>query len=852
MRRAAAWSVAALAMSAAAGNPAVAQTTDTTAPQLGAATLDPPTYTGMRSPWYRGPVKVSFSATDDVAVTKLEYSLDNGETWIDLAITPGPSVTAEATITQEGNTTVRYRAFDAAGNVSSVPRPAANTTLNQPASAGATAIRLQSTNGRAAGDQLTIGTGADQETVTIESVITPNPASPNPNVNLTTALTKDHAAGTAIVVQPPPLPYGTVTVAIDTRPPVLDTALVAGPITPSSVLSAPPFAATATVPPGSGSLIDPSNPNGSLGSSGGTGLNRPGYVQMYLDGERINPAPINLYELDAGTHTMRAWVNDAAGNSVWYTVSFTISVAPDGTKSIGSIAQSAEPTDMPRQRPFVTPTRMTPNPDASYKVLIVSRTQGFRHNHIPDSIVAIQQLGAANGFNVDVFDPALPDVTLPTNPLTSAESLAQYKAVIFDSTTGNSNYSNEEFSALREYIRAGGGFVGIHAGTDCCRGTGELQQWYQAMVGGIFTGHPQGPFSLDPGCETCFWATAEIEDPTHPSTRHLPLRWKITDELYNLDRNARLNTHTLITLDEGSFAGNLNLQGGGGNMGDHPMTWCQNYDGGRAFTQVFGHLRELWYDTDFLRNILGGIQTAAGVVPANCVSHREVRELVAAAGAAGTLTAAAAERATELINSAYATYAPPQKNYAGAVAEIDALRTLAQQPENGDADVRAQLLAKANQLREWMLALGADVEQGTVSGTVPATLSLTLGQAPSFGAFTPGVSRDYETTGTATVSSTAGDAALSVVDPSAAAPGRLINGAYSLAQPLQVKASSAGGLGGDYGAVSGSPRTVLEYAGPISSDTVTLGFKQSIGAAEPLRTGDYSKTLTYTLSTTTP
>ena len=848
LRRAAALSVAAFAIGAGAAG---AQTPDTTPPQLGAAALDPPTYTGMRSPWYRGPVKVTFSATDDVAVTKLEYSLDDGATWLDLPITPGPAVSAQATITQEGSTTVRYRAYDAAGNVSATPRPAANTTLNQAAAAGATAIRLQSTNGRAAGDQLTIDTGANQETVTIASVVTPNPAAPNPNVTLSAALTKDHAAGATVVAQPPPLPYGTVTVAIDTRPPVLDTALVAGPITPSSVLSAPPYAATATVPPGTGSLIDPSNPNGTLGSSGGTGLNRPGYVQMYLDGERINPAPINLYELAPGAHTMRTWVNDAAGNSVWYTVSFTISVAPDGSKSIGSIAQSAEPTAMPTQRPFVTPTRMT-NPDAAYKILIVSRTQGFRHNHIPDSIVAIQQLGAANGFQVDVFDPALPDVTLPTNPLTSAENLAQYKAVIFDSTTGNSNYSNEEFSALRDYIRGGGGFVGIHAGTDCCRGTTELQQWYQAMVGGIFTGHPQGPFSLDPGCETCFWATAVIEDPSHASTRHLPREWKITDELYNLDRNARLNTHTLMTLDEGSFAGNLNLQGGGGNMGDHPMSWCQNYDGGRAFTQVFGHLRELWYDTDFLRNILGGIQTAAGVVPANCVSHREVRELVAAAGAAGTLTAAAAAQATALINDAYATYAPPQKNYAGAVAQIDALRTLAQQPENGDAGVRAQLLAKANQLREWMLALGADVEEGEIGGTVPATLSLTLGGAPAFSPFTPGVTRDYETTGTATVSSTAGDAALSVVDHGAAAPGRLINGAYSLAQPLQVKASSAGGLGSDYGAVSNSPRTVLEYAGPISNDTVTLGFKQSIGADEPLRTGAYGKTLTYTLSTTTP
>jgi len=86
-------------------------------------------------------------------------------------------------------------------------------------------------------------------------------------------------------------------------------------------------------------------------------------------------------------------------------------------------------------------------------------------------------------------------------------------------------------------------------------------------------------------------------------------------------------------------------------------------------------------------------------------------------------------------------------------------------------------------------------ERASKGATVPATLSLTLGSAPAFGAFTPALARDYETTGTATVTSTAGDAALSVVDPSSVTPGKLINGAYALAQPLQVKATSAGALG---------------------------------------------------------
>ena len=36
------------------------------------------------------------------------------------------------------------------------------------------------------------------------------------------------------------------------------------------------------------------------------------------------------------------------------------------------------------------------------------------------------------------------------------------------------------------------------------------------------------------------------------------------------------------------------------------------------------------------------------------------------------------------------------------------------------------------------------------------------------------------------------------------------------------------------------------------TDTATVEFKQTIPTGEPLRTGTYSKTLTFTLSTTQP
>jgi amidase len=123
----------------------------------------------------------------------------------------------------------------------------------------------------------------------------------------------------------------------------------------------------------------------------------------------------------------------------------------------------------------------------------------------------------------------------------------------------------------------------------------------------------------------------------------------------------------------------------------------------------------------------------------------------------------------------------------------------------------------------------ADVIAGTVGGTVPATLSLTLGAPAQFGAFTPGVAKEYTASTTANVISTAGDAALSVSDP-----GHLMNGSFALPQPLQVQFSRS------------------TWSAPVSNDGVTITFTQAIGANDALRTGSYSKTLTFTLSTTSP
>jgi hypothetical protein len=149
-------------------------------------------------------------------------------------------------------------------------------------------------------------------------------------------------------------------------------------------------------------------------------------------------------------------------------------------------------------------------------------------------------------------------------------------------------------------------------------------------------------------------------------------------------------------------------------------------------------------------------------------------------------------------------------------------------------------------------ACGPTFASGAPAGSVPATLSLTLGTAAAFGAFTPGVDQTYDANMTASVISTAGDAALSVGDPDSNATGRLTNGMFSLAEPLQAKAASAGGSGAALAPIGATALSLLSYPGPVSNDVVTIAFRQHIAATEALRTGAYGKTLTFTLSTTSP
>jgi plastocyanin len=149
------------------------------------------------------------------------------------------------------------------------------------------------------------------------------------------------------------------------------------------------------------------------------------------------------------------------------------------------------------------------------------------------------------------------------------------------------------------------------------------------------------------------------------------------------------------------------------------------------------------------------------------------------------------------------------------------------------------------------ITVAPDSAGAPIGGSVPATLALNIASSTNLGQFRLGVAADYTATMPATVTSTAGDATLTVNDSAALAPGHLVNGTYVMSQPLQVKARNSANPATTFAAVE-SPITLLTWPGPVANDAVVVSFKQPIAVTDPLRSGTYAKTLLLTLSTTSP
>nr|WP_221379005.1 ThuA domain-containing protein [Actinoplanes polyasparticus] len=224
--------------------------------------------------------------------------------------------------------------------------------------------------------------------------------------------------------------------------------------------------------------------------------------------------------------------------------------------------------------------------DAPYDVMVFSKTAGFRHDAIPAGIQLIRDLGAANSFTVTATEDA--------NQFTAA-NLAQFEAVVFLNTTGDVLNATQQ-TAFENYIRGGGGYVGVHSASD----TEYDWPFYGQLVGAYFSSHP-----------AIQQATQRVENRAHAATAGLAPTVTRTDEWYNFRTNPRSSARVLTALDESSYSG--------GTMGgDHPYTWCKTLQGGRSFYTGNGHTQAGYTEPGFRALVLGGIRYAANRTKADC------------------------------------------------------------------------------------------------------------------------------------------------------------------------------------------------------------------------------------------
>lgn len=211
------------------------------------------------------------------------------------------------------------------------------------------------------------------------------------------------------------------------------------------------------------------------------------------------------------------------------------------------------------------------------KVLVFSKTAGYRHGSIGTGKIALIELGKQNGFEADTTEDA---------SLISEENLKNYKAVIFLSTTMDV-LNVQQQDDFKRFIQAGGGYVGIHAAAD----TEYEWPWYGKLVGAYFLSHPQQQ-------------QATAKKVKEFGTNKTPDSWSRFDEWYNYKKISD-DIQVIYTLDESTYKG-------GANGENHPIAWYHDFDGGRSFYTGFGHTDESYKDPQFLDHLMQGITYAIG------------------------------------------------------------------------------------------------------------------------------------------------------------------------------------------------------------------------------------------------
>ncbi len=212
-------------------------------------------------------------------------------------------------------------------------------------------------------------------------------------------------------------------------------------------------------------------------------------------------------------------------------------------------------------------------------ILVFSRTKGYRHKSIEAGKVAIVKLGSENKFKVDTTEDAA---------MFTLDNLKKYKTIIFLSTTGDVLDPTQQ-TAFEQYIKQGGGYVGVHAAAD----TEYEWPWYNQLCGAYFLAHPKQQN-----------AEIDVVDKKFIATKMLPDVWKRFDEWYSY-KSIESGINVLAKLDEKTYEG-------GKNGDNHPIAWYREFDGGRTFYTGLGHTDESYKEDLFLQHLLGGIKWTMG------------------------------------------------------------------------------------------------------------------------------------------------------------------------------------------------------------------------------------------------
>ena len=227
-------------------------------------------------------------------------------------------------------------------------------------------------------------------------------------------------------------------------------------------------------------------------------------------------------------------------------------------------------------------------PVAPQRVLVYTRNytkdgKGYVHDNIATSVALIKKFGAENGFAVDATDQ--PETFTDAN-------LKKYSALVFSNSNNEAFATEEQRAAFERYIKAGGGFVGIHSAS----GSERTWPFYWATLGGKFKRHPPlQPFTID------------VLDPRHPAAAHLGANWSWADEFYFHD-NLNPRAHVILAGRHTALSDPKPDGYPGATFGEvFPLSWSFEENGGRRFYTALGHKIEYYSDAKFQQHVLGGI-----------------------------------------------------------------------------------------------------------------------------------------------------------------------------------------------------------------------------------------------------